>query len=624
MSYVKLFINNQEADISLDSDLPVSLVLQNDVAFKLDAIASSFTKKSISLPATKRNNVIFKRVYNYNSNTILVSKPFDCKIEFQGNSVFEGKLILESVILDANSYNRKAKEYRVTLYSNNADWFFQLQDKRFRDFDIATLHYFDEGTITKGINNKQYTDWAYTLVKYRTWLNETKISFEDFTPVFFISDFLENIFKTIGFRLDSDFFSSASIRKLCIPVQLRDYDNDWKILNSDLYAIKQTEQFGQQQPQKIDFDSVDYDGSDSFLTNNSIYICPFNGFYECSCLTFVTVKLDGIAEQSARDWGIVFVNGVQVSGAQFQNNEYIYYDYLQAGDTIEFRFGAGVPLSPTEFFRLDNAIARVNFKSPFYYVNQDPDTLEGFSIINTPVELRYLVPETWKLKDFLLDLTKIFCLVWTTNSNLKIVKVEPRDSYFLDGAKMQGFYIDNNNEFSQRRDFNQEAEITIGNDQKSKLVLNWKSSDETTTALDGNSVVKLFGAAYNFDKDRFDEGVVEITTSFFSKCAMLYDDEIKHPNSEKTPLIPLVFPTDYRFDNYEREYQNNDNAYILVFEGNRNGQDGLITMTDDSALALPFSYFVNYDDADPIGSDVPDRSTKLTSWIRVICQLLLA
>ena len=112
MQELQLYIQGHRVELFKDESVSITQSIQN-----VRDIAKVFTdfSKTFSIPATKKNNRIFKHYYNFDiDNTFDARIKVDARIELNNSPFRNGKIKLEGVDLRDN----KAHSYKVTFFGS--------------------------------------------------------------------------------------------------------------------------------------------------------------------------------------------------------------------------------------------------------------------------------------------------------------------------------------------------------------------------------------------------------------------------------------------------------------------------------------------------------------------------
>jgi len=115
MQVVQLYIEGERVDLFKDESVTITQTIQN-----VKDISKVFTdfSKTFNLPASKRNNKIFKHYYNYDiDGGYDARKKKTARLELNNKAFRKGKIKLDGVVLK----NNKPHTYKVTFYGNTVD-----------------------------------------------------------------------------------------------------------------------------------------------------------------------------------------------------------------------------------------------------------------------------------------------------------------------------------------------------------------------------------------------------------------------------------------------------------------------------------------------------------------------
>jgi hypothetical protein len=147
---VQLFINNEEVDVFEDGSINiVSSIKDLRDPSKLFADYS----RNFNLPATSRNNKVFKHYYNYDIvDGFDARKSVQAIIEVNNRPYKLGYINLEGVDLK----NNKPSVYRVTFYGN-----LRFLKETFNEVKLSKLSWLDNFTFTYQANDSSGSDSVF-------------------------------------------------------------------------------------------------------------------------------------------------------------------------------------------------------------------------------------------------------------------------------------------------------------------------------------------------------------------------------------------------------------------------------------------------------------------------------
>lgn len=595
--YVKILIDGQQVDV--DSE---SLSFALDLAVEggdPGTIRGAHTKRSVSLPGTKRNRAIFEDIQE---GTTVISQAHlarPCSIEVNGLPVLKGKMQLNEATI--RGQNRQVRGYQIGVYGNNADWFQDIRNKRIRDLGYNDITLSREN-IEAGTTNTWEDQVGFGLVKWRAWERVNSVHHLEFSICLFIKWILVDAFRVLGYRLIGDFIDTDLFKKLVLPIPIRPYQTDYSDENVNARAGNITSQTilgnGGLLIETIDLpddsSSPNNDPGGNFDTGTYIYTAPVLGYYRFSAGITISGPGPGIGETQQL---VVYKNLFEVvatvdvtgSGAWFVASDWMEY---QAGDYFFISFVSSN--SGVGSWTISDAFLEVEYEKR--------DVLEGET-----VELSYLIPPTWTVKDVVLDLQKVFGLVIDTDPAAGTIRIEPRDKYTLrqryptpSQTTLEGYYLSTGAEdVSQKVDAGQDSRFILINNLYRYYVQDYATDDETIQSIQQGDGFRLYASRYDFGLDRFPAGETVVNTDFFVKTYAEYDGTVASSASSATPWMPIIFDGNYRLDpSGTGDLPDEFGAHLLYFAGQRGGIDGSINLYNTatsgaSPFDLPYLFMVN-------------------------------
>jgi hypothetical protein len=234
------------------------------------------------------------------------------------------------------------------------------------------------------------------------------------------------------------------------------------------------------------------------------------------------------------------------------------------------------------------------------------------------IDFKYLL-RNWKFLDMLRGLNCMFNLSYETDESTKTVYIEPKDRYRNTGRWVdplnptlttdelkEGFYkFEDQKDFSQFIDYKKAGSFEFPS-MAGVFAYKYKSDsfEETINFVEGVNETKIYDSKYQLTAGADLKNTQIKEVPFFVKTIHLSDHLIKHPDSNKVPQIPLIYPQNYILDPTatEAEAAENISARILYFAGQRGPAfeeiDGTIEWHEFTGLKqrLPFAFMVNYND----------------------------
>ncbi len=233
--YTSVKIEGNEADLTEIDQLPISFdyELEDGKNFKSKSGSKSL---SIGFPATTNNQGIFNDFTNVerqdNTPGEVLSKLRAVVIANNGQELLVGKLQMRR-----GGHTNKPTKYVADCFGQNSDWALDLKEKTLHDFVNPLLHYFDDGTsgLAGGGNNIQQSwlydgmdedyDYVYAPVLFHNKPDENyaNINANYLTPSISPYWIIYRAFKSIGYKIKSDFLNSPLFRQQVMPFTWSDF-----------------------------------------------------------------------------------------------------------------------------------------------------------------------------------------------------------------------------------------------------------------------------------------------------------------------------------------------------------------------------------------------------------------
>jgi hypothetical protein len=214
-----------------DSDtFPLSLTKSNSDIRDITKRQGVYTK-DFKVLATAKNNRFLKYIYNANATAI---GGRDCSISYNGMPILTGLIFAINV-----GQRNQADEYTLRIYSDNVDWYTLLGGATINSYDYGNLEVASFGmsngqlsgvlpaSTTQSTLSRAYIeaswrfpslfDYLYPLISYGQPINGNYVAETDMRPAIYLGKMLTKAFASIGYTLESDFFSTGVGSKLILP-----------------------------------------------------------------------------------------------------------------------------------------------------------------------------------------------------------------------------------------------------------------------------------------------------------------------------------------------------------------------------------------------------------------------
>jgi len=612
---VAIVIDGTKADV--DQDTSFSFVYSIESA-EPGKVAGSYSKRSVTLPATTTNRQIFEDIEQGERVIIDANKLLTASATVGGIPILNGKVQLNRAALISNGFRFKPANYQVTFIGANADWFSDISNVLVRNLGWSTVELTQTNYDDLGDADPTTDDTCFALIKWQPWKQGDKVDYTELTPALFVSAILRRAFQLIGYQVES-IFDSDPFNRLIVPVPLA-IDPDYAKNFVNMQATRDTfdlttipELFSVNLIMTDDSTEPNYDGGNNYNTSTGTYTAPISALYAFE-LQFVTPVVWG-----SNEFNINFlVNGNPVSGAQYSATPPVssitWVGDLAAGDVFTI-----------QITRIFGTATLTDF-----ILTAEAEKEEW--LIGETMNFVFQIPGTWFVKDFIKDLTRIFNLNWQTDVLQRKVFAYPKDrakiSYKADGdgssttTEFEGFYLrDNQIDITRRVDLGQGGELTLIDDQKQDYVLAWGTGDPTAEELEKRSAASLYSARYRHSDGRYPAGAEWLYTEYLAKTIHINDADIT--STGMAVQVPLLYGKNY-FEEPDAKADWSLNPRLLYFAGRRSGYDGYVRMYNPSSSATstaydyPAAFIVNYNDpnADDFSLSFCDEITNYGGVVR--------
>jgi hypothetical protein len=612
---VAIVIDGTKADV--DQDTSFSFVYSIESA-EPGKVAGSYSKRSVTLPATTTNRQIFEDIEQGERIIVDANKLLTASATVGGIPILNGKVQLNRAALISNGFRFKPANYQVTFIGANADWFSDISNVLVRNLGWPTVELTQTNYDDLGDADPTTDDTCFALIKWQPWKQGDKVDYTELTPALFVSAILRRAFQLIGYQVES-IFDSDPFNRLIVPVPLA-IDPDYAKNFVNIQATRDTfdlttipELFSVNLIMTDDSTEPNYDGGNNYNTSTGTYTAPISALYAFE-LQFVTPVAWG-----SNEFNINFlVNGNPVSGAQYSATPPVssitWVGDLAAGDVFTI-----------QITRIFGTAALTDF-----ILTAEAEKEEW--LIGETMNFVFQIPGTWFVKDFIKDLTRIFNLNWQTDVLQRKVFAYPKDrakiSYKADGdgasttTEFEGFYLrDNQIDITRRVDLGQGGELTLIDDQKQDYVLAWGTGDPTAEELEKRAAASLYSARYRHADGRYPAGAEWLYTEYLAKTIHINDADITSTGT--AVQVPLLYGKNY-FEEPDAKADWSLNPRLLYFAGRRSGYDGYVRMYNPSSSATstaydyPAAFMVNYNDpnADDFSLSFCDEITNYGGVVR--------
>jgi hypothetical protein len=220
---IKLFVENQEVDVNVSFSTLITYAIDDIKDF--GAKNTNFSK-TIVIPGTKRNNVLFGNIFNINSANDYTSVTDNIGMNFNAAQsasaiifadnlqVFKGIFrILEIVIEDGFI------EYECAVFGELGGFVAALGNKKIEELDFSAYNIvWNYTNISASWNTIAGSGVYFPLIDYgQSSTNKIDFDFKSFRPALYVKEYLTKLVQASGYTWDFPILATALFDRLVIP-----------------------------------------------------------------------------------------------------------------------------------------------------------------------------------------------------------------------------------------------------------------------------------------------------------------------------------------------------------------------------------------------------------------------
>jgi len=257
------------------------------------AARNSSYSKTIKIPGSKANNIIFAHIFeinidcNFNPN---LKTP--CKLYIDELLQIQGFLRL----LKINKTDDNQIEYEVAITGNVGNIFTDWGDKQLTDLDLSAYdHTYNKTDQKASWSAPVGVGYVYPMIDYAKTIGLT-YDVENFYPAIYVKQYIDSMFALAGYTYSSSFFNTDFFKRLIIPfnsntllLSAAELDSRYfkakrnanyaaktlvSVVNSDFIAFT-----AQTTPTLIQINTDVSDASNQFNTSTFIATISDSGYY---------------------------------------------------------------------------------------------------------------------------------------------------------------------------------------------------------------------------------------------------------------------------------------------------------------------------------------------------------
>ena len=562
---INLFVNTVLMDLSDDFDL---LITRSIADIKNPEQRTSDWSKTVVLPGTKANNVLFGNIFEVD-HTVLGNGQFspnfnpnkkaDVLVLVDGFEQLRGFIRLIQInVLDSDTI-----EYECSLHGQTADLFTTLGNAKLSELDFGVYNHilnltnvinsWDTSIIKNNVSQAfAYGEgyvYAQMLSKYGSQNNNTKQwRVDDHVPSLYAKTVIDKIFSNTGYEYTSDsFFNTARFKRLVIPYNNFGFEQSENAATTRLFQaqVATSALYTNNQVVALSNDSTggNFDNGGNYNNSTYTYTVPISGnydFYINLNANYTSLTPLPSTTQITAAFGF-YKNGNLVSQINITptNATSTIFDWNTTdfvtinavnGDTIQVKF-IGIY---TQFSILVGQQLTINIQT---YLYNQVSTLT-FAINNTLDFGLFFAGEDLQ-KDMLSNFVKMFNLYIEQDIlNPKLLRFVPRDEFYNGSTK----------DWTKKLDYSQNVTIVpMGNLEANPYTFTYKEGNDQYNKDYKQSTARIYGdRVIRIDNDFVkEEKKIEVTFAptilFQADDSKRYYSYIFNSNNDKGQLRCLYF-----------------------------------------------------------------------------------
>jgi hypothetical protein len=235
MISTEIYIEEQKIDLL--QDISTEFTYAIDDVSEFGSRNTSFSK-TISIPGTANNNLIFGYIFELNNANVTVdtlpnvgynynvTKQANCKIFIDKVQIFKGTLRILEIVID-----KETIEYQCSVFGELGGFINQLGNKRLEDLDFSAYnHTYSVANISASWDNAGGSGYYYPLIDYGNvstgagsggsggyGVAKKDFQYTTFRPALYVKEYIDKIFAGTDYTFDCSFFETPLFKRLIIP-----------------------------------------------------------------------------------------------------------------------------------------------------------------------------------------------------------------------------------------------------------------------------------------------------------------------------------------------------------------------------------------------------------------------
>lgn len=561
---INLFVNTVLMDLSDDFDL---LITRSIADIKNPEQRTSDWSKTVVLPGTKANNVLFGNIFEVD-HTVLGNGQFSPN--FNPNKKADVLVLVDGFeqlrgfirLIQINVLDNDTIEYECSLHGQTADLFTTLGNAKLSELSFDEYnHVLNKDNVTNSwdtsiIKNGSSQSfalgegyvYAQMLSKYGSQNNNTsQWRVDDHVPSLYAKTILDKIFASTGYQYTSDsFFNTERFKRLVVPYNNFGFEASESALTTRLFQAQLSStqtitSYPYLLPFNNDSSGGNFDNGGNYNTSTYEYTVPAGGSYDfyISLNANFTAGSGVPSDVALQARFIVNKNGVDVKSFTIDslNVSKTNWNWDSANfANVNCIAGDKIKIILDGFYLAYLKLTPVNIDVNTYFYNHVDSSTFAY---NNTIDFGLFFAGDDLQKDMLANFVKMFNLYIEQDIlNPKNLRFVPRDEFYNGSTK----------DWTKKLDYSQNVQIVpMGNLEANPYTFTFKEGQDQYNKDYKQSTSRIYGdRVVRIDNDFVkEEKKIEVTFAptvlFQADDSKRYYSYIFNSNNDKGQLRCLYF-----------------------------------------------------------------------------------
>ncbi len=510
---------NRKLDTYIDPDI---LITRSIADIREPQTRESEYTKTIDLPGTKNNNIIFSHLFEVEQNisaTTQFTPDFNPNLKANviiyadGIEQMRGFLRLMNIKVDDSTHI----QYQVTCHGQSADLFTTIADRKLNELDFSEYnHTLSSGNVIDSWATQIYKNGSPQAFAYgegyvyamfdkgvSNVINITDFPVIGMTPCLYAKTVVDKIFTDAAFTYTNDsYFNDAIFKRLILTPPNGLSLASSTIVNRQFQASRsttaQTVQIGDTLIFQNDSTGGNFDNGNNYNPATGKYTAPISGDFVFGAELIAAFTPLGSNTTVTLEYGL-YVNNrlkdvsfelIDFSAPSTHTSSIIFNDIIvKAQDTVEVRFKGLFDFDTQAYLTNAQFILALQINSYFY--NDQNALTFGYG---DAIDFGSFINSELKQSDMLMSFVKMFNLYIEPNiTNPKQLRCVPRDNFY-NGSQVN---------WTNKLDYSQPVDIVpMGDLEANPYVFTYKQGADKSNKEYQENYQSTYGSrTYTIDND---------------------------------------------------------------------------------------------------------------------------